>query len=263
MRSPNRLTASALLACACAALTLVPVDARADCAPDTLSWIDDDTNTLVTRVTSSGSDAYYGGVFTVLGFIVRKQQEASYDLRTGALHAKADMQVTYMAGGALAHGRVRAHDTYNVLGPDGAAPATITARLDYHATCAGYYEYSGPYGNLSMPSGDARIVFTEGVAQADSTYHTGNGTYHDSLEVVVTRAPGGTFELSFDVHAIANGVGDYSLDYGSNRTTTIDADLVFRDLPAGWSIVSCQGYQAGQIVPARKSTWGRVKSARR
>lgn len=255
---------SSILTLAATVLSLAfATAARAECAPDTITWIDDDTNTVSSQVTNTGADAYIGSEFVILGFIVRKSQEASFDLRTGDFHARADMQVTYMAGGALAHGRVRAHDTYTVLGPDGAPPATITARLGYHATCAGYYEYSGPYGNLSMPSGDARIVFAGGDAQADSSYHTGNGTVHDSLEVVVTRAPGGTFELSFDVHAIANGVGDYSLDYGSNRTATIDAGLVFRGLPEGWSIVSCQGYQAGQIVPARKSTWGRVKSAYR
>lgn len=256
MRRPSLILA---LAAIVLSLAFAPT-ARAECTPDTITWIDDATNTVSSQVTNTGADTYIGAEFVILGYIVRKSQEASFDLRTGDFHARADMQVTYMAGGAFAHGRVRAHDTYTVLGPDGAAPATFTARLDYHATCAGYYEYSGPYGNLSMPSGDARVVFTGGDAQADSSYHTGNGMYHDSLEVAVTRAPGGTFELSFDVHAIANGVGDHSLDYGSNRTATINANLVFRDLPAGWSIVSCQGYQAGQIVPARKSTWGRVKS---
>ena len=180
---------SLILALAAIVLSLAFASAaRAECTPDTITWIDDATNTVSSQVTNTGADTYIGAEFVILGYIVRKSQEASFDLRTGDLHARADMQVTYMAGGAFAHGRVRAHDTYTVLGPDGAAPATFTARLDYHATCAGYYEYSGPYGNLSMPSGDARVVFTGGDAQADSTYHTGNGTYHDSLEVAVSAS---------------------------------------------------------------------------
>ncbi len=251
------------LTAALLSLAVHALPAWAGCSADTLSWIDDDTNTYSSRETSTGSDAYFGSVFSVLGFIVRKSQEASFDLRLGHFHAKADMEITYMAGGALAHGRVRAHDTYTVLGPDGASAAPITVRLDYYATCSGYYEYSGFNGNLSMPSGDAQLALAGGDAQSASRHHTGNGTYHDSLEIVVTRAPGGTFELSFDVHAIASGVADYSNDYGSNRTAVVDANLVFRDLPAGWSIVSCQGFQAGQIVPVHTRTWGQLKSGHR
>ena len=245
-------------------LLLAAAPARAgSCPTDTLSVSDDQNEFgnggIVTAQDSSRAiapainDAY-------------RTQEASYQLASGTIRARAWHVVTGLLPGPGTHARVAAHDTYTLLGPDGAGEISFTARLSVSSVCGGEYEYActiGPEFTCSMPAGGALASIREGAANMASSAYESNGAYDHALDVSITRAPGGTFELALSAQAEAAGLVDTQHDRGSSRSASVTARLSFPDLPPGWSVISCQGFRAGHIVPARTTTWGRLKTSYR
>ena len=249
-----------------ATCSLLAPTAHADCPLDTLVLVADANNETQYFSANVASASQSTPNFVVPGYVNRKSQSVSYDLQTGVFHAAADLWISYLAGFANARGEARAHDTYSVLGPSGAAATTFTVRWRIVSRDTGGFAYIGMNGPTMMPPGHVHAVLREGANAAEiwrGTDGSYSGSYDDALELTITRAPGEAFDLAFLLAAIADGQADLSDDRGSNRTAVADATLSFPDLPEGWSIVSCQGFQAGQIVPTRHSTWGRVKTAHR
>jgi hypothetical protein len=73
--------------------------------------------------------------------------------------------------------------------------------------------------------------------------------YPYDMVLPVNAIAGQPFRLHFELKC-----GDVGPVQGSAR-----GDLSFTGLPAGTGISSCQGFQGGEIVGARPSSWGRVK----
>lgn len=232
----------------------------AACPPDTL-WVLDDTWQIGEGgrfVTQDSAAAIAPGNNSV-----QRTQEASYQLNRGTLSVRAwDYAFTF--GSPPTFARVAAHDSFTVLGPEGAGAITFTARLTVRSHCAGAYSYTCfDLQPCWFPDGHASAGIREGESNAMSIEHTQTGGYEDILDVSITRARGDAFELTLSALALASGIMDHQVDMSSARYADVTATLSFPDLPSGWSVVSCQGYQAGEIVPVSRTTWGRIKTAYR
>jgi hypothetical protein len=72
-----------------------------------------------------------------------------------------------------------------------------------------------------------------------------------AIEVPITRAPGESFAQSMSTYTrvlyLANGL--------------IEAQLEFSDLPSGYAVDSCQGFQSmgDPPTPTARSSWGTLK----
>jgi hypothetical protein len=152
---------------------------------------------------------------------------ACYDLPAGTLAARgvADTQ-----GGCI--GAARAQDVYEIVGPAG-PPLAFEAVLQVHAELA---------------------AFTSYVASIDAGGESAECNVGPDCEaaIALSYAPGMPFLLMAE--ALAAG------DKGSHPegVARVTAQIRFRGLPAGYSIVSCQNYDLP--TPAMPSSWGGVKA---
>jgi len=143
---------------------------------------------------------------------------------------------------------VSAGDAYTVMGLPAGTPVTITAKLQVvGATGTG----CGP----SSASGRVTASLTSGAATQQVTANSTPGGGGCVLNVAVNTTvvisipclAGQPFTMVTLVEAAARA-----------NTSTLSGSLLFDNLPAGASVVSCQGFT--QVpTPARGSSWGRVK----
>ena len=152
---------------------------------------------------------------------------ACYDLVRG--------QLAVLTGGTSAPwaNYASSADFYQLLGPDSETPLEFSARVRVEGTLS-----AGASGWASLQEGSSpsqRIQFA-------------GGSVTDTLEVSLHFRPGDTFVLRGGL--AASGPGNQSADLRSL--------LQFVGLHAGWSIVSCQGYDLP--VLAVPETWGRVRA---
>jgi len=87
------------------------------------------------------------------------------------------------------------------------------------------------------------------VAQTDSA--STSGPSHEVLRLSLLKLPGEHFTLSM-----------YVFVYALLSRGTASCTLAFSQLPAGYTLKSCQGY-AGTPVATRSTTWGRLKASYR
>jgi hypothetical protein len=159
---------------------------------------------------------------------------ASIALRTGECYASAHALVE-----CDANATVHAHDVFTLSGP-GSAPIAFNAALLIHASrTTSEYQY-------------AQAALTEG-ATNQASFGLTVASRDTTINVTIVRAPGETFDLVVDLHAF--GGGAYTGGAGTISTT-----VSFPDLPPGYGLISCHGYQAGSVVPAHESTWGKLKT---
>jgi len=115
------------------------------------------------------------------------------------------------------------------IGPTSSGPISFTAQLA---------------AQLDIHSGAS---FREGDSNTGST--TGPWPGLRLIQVIVTTSADSPFVLHTNLLAFTSISGGFGY-----------TQLSFPDLPPGYSIVSCQGFAAGAVVPARTHTWGRLKT---
>jgi len=71
------------------------------------------------------------------------------------------------------------------------------------------------------------------------------------LALDVPAVSGQPFSLQFRVLVAAGGF---------NGDGFVGANFSFSGLPPGSAVVSCNGYDSGQAVPTKRSSWGALKS---
>lgn len=155
---------------------------------------------------------------------------ACYDLVRG--------QLAILTGGTLApwSNYASSADTYQLLGPDAGTPVAIRARMRVEGTLS-----AGSSGWASLQEGSSpahRVEFA-------------GGSVKDTLEVSLLVSSGNSFVIR----------GALAASGPANQTADVGSLLQFVGLAAGWSIVSCQGYDVP--VPTRLVTWGRARAAYR
>jgi hypothetical protein len=221
--------------------------ARAECPTNTISLLPSWGSDGVVRTTSAPRDAAsknLTGSFCPdhCSIIYGASGDAAYDLVAGTMNANA-----YAYGVAKGEASVSGHDVFTVLGPPSAPPITFLAQAHvFLAAGCGY----GPTGR-----GDASI--REGTSNSATASTQSCFPYYTAdIGVSITRAAGSTFDLYLTVYALG-GPGSV---FGGGGDGHASLSLGFPDLPAGYSVVSCQGFGAGQVVATRRSSWGAIKT---
>ena len=161
---------------------------------------------------------------------------SGYDLKAGTFQLTASGASECGGGAALA-----AHDTFTLVGPATATPLDFTVQLVIGATFSG--------GGLASAEGNATL--REGVSNSQYQYFSPGNPTDVTFAVAVTRAVGATFDLAVESDVYALGLGSGA---------TLAAHLNVTGLPAGYAVVSCQGYVSDPSVPVRRASWGRVKA---
>ena len=147
----------------------------------------------------------------------------TYDLTQGTVLVKSVSHADYGFDSWC-----RTTDEFFIDGPPSGTPLSLSAILT---------------ADMSARS------FAHFVAQTDSA--STSGLPHEVLRLSLLELPGEHFTLSMYVYA------DALLSRGSASCT-----LVFSQLPAGYTLRSCQGYAAAPVA-TRPMTWGRLKASYR
>lgn len=188
-----------------------------------------------------------------------------YDLTLGRFGTVASSGCTYMAYPGKSEARVALEDRYTIVGPPSAAPVAIEAvlQLDLRATGARTYGcWSPPDFSCSVDAGALTAELSE-PATSQTVSFASRINRADSREIALplSHAVGETFTLRMQCSSEATPVADISVnDDCYNRRGDVTATLSFRGLPPGYQVVSCQGFVGTGAVPAKRATWGSLKS---
>jgi hypothetical protein len=136
-------------------------------------------------------------------------------------------------------------DAYDVTGVPAGTPVLLTAQLSVA-------------GSLQTPGGVITCAIQHGVDVQQSLHvvnaYQGWQPFSEFLQLPVTIVAGQPEPIEF-VLSGRRTVGSRIDASGSQARASIG----FTGLPAGATIVSCQGY-SGAPVPARRPSWGRLKT---
>ncbi len=246
-------------------LLLLPATALATtCPPDTLQFVDNDGrlgNGGVIAATDAARDVFHQT--TSSG--TTATQWAWYDIPNGRIGAVAYTACWFMQWPGSANPRVVMTDRFTIVGPPSASPVPFEVVLAMDLKCTGartYFCFSSPTMTCEVPSGcvTADMRDPDGGERAQfascATY-----TGPRELALPLSRMPGQEFTLRTECSAEGTAVMDFFVnDDCYNRRAEVMGVLVFRGLPPGYQVVSCQGYAGTGVVPARRATWGSLKS---
>jgi hypothetical protein len=178
------------------------------------------------------------------------ETNASYDLIGGAFHVFSRASC---AGDCAEAASVSAGDSYRVEGLPAGTPLTFTAELAIQLMAGGGY-------GILVRSSTASATLREGVSNESSASvstllecYPGYGCsgyqvdLNRVLAVTVVRTAGEVFPL------------DFNLWTRGNTEARANGQLRFSGLPAGASVVSCQGFHQDFATLSRASTWGQLK----
>src|SRR5262245_41804812 len=131
---------------------------------------------------------------------------------------------------------VHALNRFQLVGPASATPIAFGARV----------AVTGAMGNRSS----GHMGLGEGNS-ATQHYNLGNGESagHQPIEIALSHLPGDTFEIAVELDLGA----DFSYSPGD-----LQGNFQFFDVPAGYSLVACQGFEAP--TPVRPMTWGALRA---
>lgn len=166
---------------------------------------------------------------------------AGFDLGKGVVH-------TFQPG-TLAETSAEGVDAFDVVGVAAGTPVTVTAVLTSDGTISGPCSGSGCTGVIEL-------TLTHGADVDAIVYQRQNRSataipIHDQRTLTVTIVAGTPEVIAYKV------LGHHAP--GGGNPTTVSGALTFRGLPEGANVTSCQGYSL-QAVPARRTSWGRVKT---
>lgn len=201
-----------------APLLFCPFIAHAQCPPDTVQCLGAPT------VTSEPG-------YSCIGPWTADQPcfGACYDLPKG--------EIAILGGGVMNPWvySVAVEDEYWLVGPPSASPIQFAARLDFKGSCD-----SANHGPCGMETGNF-ATWSEFTA-----VNPGPGVNYTFLPV--ERLPGESFRVRTWMAVSSPGI----------PSADLRARLEFVDVPAGWTVASCQGYSVP--TPTAWSTWGEVKA---
>jgi hypothetical protein len=131
-------------------------------------------------------------------------------------------------------------DLFQLSGPAG-SQLSFTARLRIS-------------GSMSADaSGLAGITNPEGKGTSASLeVHGGESVSNQIISLSLKEFPNDPFNLEVDIYAQSDS---------ANTSGDVQAWLEFTDVPSGYTVTSCQGYDVA--VPALVETWGRVRASYR
>lgn len=196
-------------------------------------------------------------LFTSLGIppdhvIVSAYTAAAFETTAAGRMAGYDLiggTVRMAHPGTLSPLFVQAVDRYRVVGvPDG-TPIALVALYDVD----GWVQSPGCGGTGCHGYFGAQIAHeATAVKRVVDAGFNGRASLVETLQLPLDVTAGQEVELRFSLWFYRSSAGYYGEGTGRLR---------FAGLPAGATVVSCQGY--GSATPTQVSTWGRVKAAYR
>ncbi len=227
-------------------LALAAVEsASAECPVDTVTAHSSFSGT-VTHTTSMPTDGVSrfdsGRYCTDYCYSWYVDSDAKYDLVAGTMYADV-----VASGAGDGEAIASTHDVFTLLGPAAAPPVTFHAHVSAGAAilCGGGFDAQADASIREGASSSASVVGSRDACLGPT-----------DLAVSIARAAGTTFDLYLTVHAKA---GSNSI-FGPGGDAHASLSLSFPDLPVGYSVVSCQGFAAGQVTAAKRSSWGALKT---
>jgi hypothetical protein len=164
----------------------------------------------------------------------------SYDLVNGMLDA------TSSSLGTRANVAVWANDTYQILGRPPGTPVNFVVEFQVGGTIS--INQCGGDGNLSAAIINTGMTSSVQYACNASCTCFGTPTMNTVLSLPMTKNAATAFPVGFFL--AANGVL-------SNET--LSGQFRFVGLPAGTSVISCQGYVQESPVAVQRVSWGTLK----
>ena len=201
---------------------------------------------------------------TLSCYPVTSSQQAIIDLVCpndgGVIHINLITGMFSASGSGSSHGgrgEFTAMDRYTLSGLPAGTPATITAKLHLtgstasgcvplnstswpQGTVSGGFYYSGTYNTVSVSSPLTQC--------SGASCCTGPASMNQDVTRSISCLAGQAFDLGTTLFAGASGGG-----------SNISGTLTFESLPAGASIVSCQGFTQSAPVAANATSWGKLK----
>ena len=172
--------------------------------------------------TQSASCAPYPGTVSIHEF---------YDLVAGTIQANAlSCEMATVNGFAV----VYAKDRFRIVGPAGSDVISFQARLVTNGSAGGFGTVSAGIREIG---GESRNVNDNGL-----------GGFATTLVLPLAHPVGQEFDLEYEVSAAAQ------------ISAQAQGQLAFTGFPPGYGVMSCQGYAGEGAVPARRTTWGAIKS---
>lgn len=213
-----------------AVFVLSPAATAASCPANTLSAFDSSVTTPdpsgeLSLLFSSGS-GYTG---------------AGYNLIEGSGYAFSSKSNC----GCTPVGSASTHDVFQLVGPASLLPLTFVARLEVSAN---WTANENPYATTSAQ-------LREGDSNSQSYVGTRDEPRSTTLSIAISRRVGESFDLFIFLRASTAGITVLGTE-----SANISGSLSFADLPEGYAVVSCQGYVSEPAVPARTTSWGRLKA---
>lgn len=163
-------------------------------------------------------------------------------------HPAGTVNVYHCCG--LGRTYVKARDAFDVTGvPPGIGVGLVVELIVDGAILSAGCSASGCWGTLgfSLASGP---TFYEGYLTRQM-YAPGREEVHGGLLLPVTIVSGQPVTIEYQLWAQRAAGGNHGAE-GSGR-------LRFTGLPEGARVVSCQGFDSAP-VPARRSSWGRIRT---
>jgi hypothetical protein len=173
------------------------------------------------------------------GYTYGPKQVVQYDIPAGIVYVSISAS-DYFAVRPL--GAI-SRDQYRIVGPPSADPIVCTARFE-----VGGYGSCRSAGTLSMTI-ESQVVS----ASYDNGVHMGPcgvpPPITGALDSPVSALPDQPFGITLSAQMTTNPYNGSAYLFGR---------LVFRGLPPGYAVVSCNGY-GGLATPVREGSWGRLK----
>lgn len=214
--------------------------AKAECPASTVSVLAGypEAVTYTTSAPSNAASSSFSGCQPHPNICWSASAAAGYDLVAGTAYANANGSNT------IPEASVSTHDVFTLLGPSSAAAITFVARV--HVVI--WTECYAAAGTITV---------REGASNSASANHIACGLNETDIEVSITRAANATFDLYLTNYA-RGGSG-----FQTSGQAYTNLSLSFPDLPPGYSVMSCQGFMGGAVVPTKRGSWGRVKAVYR
>jgi hypothetical protein len=170
---------------------------------------------------------------------------AGYNLTTGAMY----LDKPIASGPGLMY--VNPRDRYDITGlpPGTVVPLTAILDVNGYVESAGICTADGCSGTFGARIGDPFSWYAE---QSVSVGQTGRSDLVTQLQFPFSITVGQPSLVQYQIYYFATATG---LGHGGIGQATFS----FSGLPAGATLVSCNGYSA-QPTPTRATSWGRLKT---
>ena len=213
-------------------LALASAPARAQCPQDTLCVVTGCTP----KAESQGSTS---------GAANGTSSSASYDLLVLHFGVGANAGAGDLFAGS---GVVNANDLYTVNGPPNGTPVSFGVQVHVNGVfiTGGSFPVASGGATVTGPSGATLSISGGAVPVGGFGYY---GSVDTTAVLPVAVAAGVPFPLRWTVNAGA-----------VSGSASMDMSATFVNVPPGVVIESCQGYSSGSATPARRTSWGRLKT---